>query len=142
MSKAITVLVILMTIFNVLALNLNWYHKDPWVDIPAHLSFGFLIGMLVLLFSPKLKAGIKNNKLATLGILLFIGLAVGSAWELIEFGRDSIYAIPRKIPTAQQGALDTLGDLTNNVIGLFVVVAAHRVLTAKGDLAEEAVPEN
>lgn len=131
------ILVILMTLFNILALNLNWYHKEPWVDIPAHLSFGMLIGMLTLSLSAKLRRGLKNNRLATLGVLLFAGLAVGGGWELIEYSRDVFYAIPRGILLAQQGILDTLGDLTNNVIGVFTVVAAQKVLIREADLAKE-----
>ena len=130
LSKPIKIAILALTIFNIFALRFNWYHTRPWVDIPAHITFGILIGLLILAFHPRLKSFEQWGRLAILEIL-FWGLAVGSAWEFIEYARDIVYALPRNMPFAQQGTRDTFGDMANNILGIGAVVLAHKFRTKK-----------
>ncbi len=120
-----------LTVFNIFALNLDWYQKDPWVDIPAHLLFGVLIGLLFLRSEVKRGGESERKLLASLVTLFALTLLLGIGWESLEFLRDRLYAIPRGILPAQQGALDTVGDLSNNILGSMVVIFAYGFVLKK-----------
>ncbi|TSC81811.1 MAG: hypothetical protein G01um101420_815 [Parcubacteria group bacterium Gr01-1014_20] len=120
-----------LTVFNIFALNLEWYHTEPWVDIPAHMLFGVLIGLLFLR-STVGRAGKSEKRLLTsLTTLFALTLFLGIGWESIEFLRDRLYAIPRGVLTAQQGVLDTVGDLSNNILGSMMVIFVYGFVLKK-----------
>ncbi len=120
-----------LTVFNIFALNLEWYHTEPWVDIPAHVLFGILIGLLFLRSRVGRDEKSEGKLLANLVKLFALTLFLGIGWESIEFLRDSLYATPRGVLTAQQGALDTVGDLSNNILGSMMVMFVHDFLLKK-----------
>ncbi|RJQ29329.1 hypothetical protein C4571_01725 [Candidatus Parcubacteria bacterium] len=136
LTKPIQIAIVALTVFNVFALSLDWYHTKPWVDIPSHIVFGVLVGLVILSFHPRLKSFENWGLLAVLEIL-FWGLAVGSVWEIMEYTRDVVYALPRQIPIAQQGTRDTLGDVANNILGIGAVVLVHK-LRAKNHSTSQA----
>ncbi len=125
LSKSIKITLLALTIFNVLALSFNWYHTKPWVDIPAHFVFGVLIGLFLLSFHPKLKT-LERFRLVVVLQIVFWGLAAGSFWEMMEYTRDTLYAIPKHKELAQQGTRDTIGDLANNIIGVGTVMFTYK----------------
>ena len=126
----IRISVSVLIIFNVLALSFNWYHTRPWVDIPSHIVFGVLIGLLILSFHPRLKSFEQLGLVVVLQIL-FLGLAAGSLWEIIEYTRDAIYALPRHILLAQQSTHDTFGDIGNNMLGVGAVMLVYKLRMEK-----------
>jgi hypothetical protein len=126
LSKPIKITIFALTVFNVFALSLNWYHQKPWVDVPAHIAFGVLIGLFILSFHPKLKSFGQLRPAIVLQIL-FLGLAVGSLWEMMEYTRDAVYALPRQKLLAQQGTYDTFGDMANNMLGIGAVMLAYKL---------------
>lgn len=120
-----------LTVFNIFALNLDWYQKDPWVDIPAHVLFGVLIGLIFL--RSRIDRDEKSEKkiLVNLVKLFALTLFLGMGWEALEYLRDSLYAMPRGVLAAQQGALDTVGDLSNNILGSMLVVFFYGFILKK-----------
>ena len=96
------------------------YHNVPLIDVPMHMLFGAWVALL--LFHPRLVFRDKS--------LLFIFLAVliaGVGWECIEYVYDHALMIPRGLPTAQHGILETLRDLLSNAIGASVIVLLFKM---------------
>lgn len=97
-----------------------FYYHLVWLDIPIHIAGGFAASWTALLFSRHLKAEFKPTWLK---FAFFIGFTCFAAviWEVYEFYHDMIF----KEFTYQAGALDTMADLGDGLIGaiLFCVGA-------------------
>lgn len=130
LSQPIKITLLILTIFNIFALGFDWYQIRPWVDIPAHIIFGILIGLLILSFNSKLKLSEGLSFVIILQVL-FLGLVVGFFWEAIEYTRDFVYASPRDIAFAQQGTRDTVGDMANNIVGAGLVTFVYKFRKGK-----------
>lgn len=126
MKQSILGLSLFLIVFNSFALPINWYHTVPLIDIPAHISFGALIGLFVSLLI-KEKAIHANP----LGAILLGVIVIGFGWEVIEFLRDTYFALPRGVLPAQRSGLDTVWDMANNLIGGMLVYLLIFYLSAK-----------
>lgn len=114
MKRSIFLFVFLLTVFNVFALWNNWYHTSALADIFAHALFGATIVLFLISF------GIRNaggGRWAVLLIVIVDVLFVGLVWEMIEYLRDYMYAIPQGLPRAQVSIIDTVFDLIANLAG-------------------------
>ena len=107
-------LLAIFCLFNVFALAGDWYHEIPWIDIPAHITFGILVGIIVLRFR-----GYGPWPQGLLAVVLATLLA-GLLWELLEFLRDHYVAIPYGFSLAQRGTADTVRDILDTIVGGFV----------------------
>ncbi|MBI4134527.1 MAG: hypothetical protein HY471_00245 [Candidatus Sungbacteria bacterium] len=111
MKQSILALSLFLVAFNSFALPINWYHTVPPIDIPVHISFGVLIGLFVITLWKK-AGGAHPFVIIILGVLI-----VGTMWEIVEFLRDTYFALPRGIPPAQLSYADTLSDMMYNLVG-------------------------
>lgn len=114
MKRSIFLFVVLLTVFNIFALWNNWYQTSSLADIFAHALFGATVVLFLISF------GIRNaggGRWAVLGLVFVDVLFVGLIWEMIEYLRDYMYAIPYGLPRAQISMIDTIFDLVVNIIG-------------------------
>ena len=111
MKQSILALALFLAIFNSFALPVNWYHTVPPIDIPIHISFGALVGLLAIMVARK------TRRTRIFAVVLLSVFVIGIGWEGIEFTRDTYYALPQRLPPAQISGLDTALDMANNMIG-------------------------
>lgn len=114
MKRSIFLFVFLLTVFNIFALWNNWYHTSSLADIFAHALFGATIVLFLISF------GIRNAGGGRWAVLLLVFvdvLFIGLVWEMIEYLRDYMYAIPYGLPRAQISIVDTVFDLIVNIVG-------------------------
>lgn len=114
MKRSIFLFVFLLTIFNVFALWNNWYQTSALADIFAHALFGATIVLFLISFGIRDAGG---GRWAVLILVIADVLFVGLVWEMIEFLRDHMYAIPYGLPRAQISLTDTVMDLILNLMG-------------------------
>ncbi|MDP3956806.1 MAG: hypothetical protein Q8P97_02310 [bacterium] len=120
---------------HVLATYYYWYWLIWWLDIPMHLAGGFLIAMLVLWY-------LEQNKKELLASFSFfnkfffvLGAAalVGIFWEFYEFFYDVFFKSQLGFYAAQLGAIDTVKDLANDLMGAAVAFLIFKVTDKTSD---------
>ena len=99
------------------------YSRFPWFDEALHAYNFFALTLLVTVYAHGvvLMGGRRHGFLLVL-IIAAIGLALGAAWEVVEFGYDHFIARPNvilpKIDTIVDMILDTLGALVAGLMCL------------------------
>jgi len=120
--KILLGLLVVFLAVHVLATYYYWYWLIWWLDIPMHVAGGFLIAMFVLWYLEQ------NRKelLPTLGFfdqfLLVLGAAalIGVFWEFYEFFYDVFFKSQLGFYVVQLGAIDTVKDLADDLLGATV----------------------
>jgi hypothetical protein len=119
-------LLLLSTIatLNYLAFQYFWYWRIWWFDLTMHFLGGILVGLFFLWYffvfirTEDVNISFKLAlKVSIIGVLI-----IGLAWELFEFGIDQYWAAEigvKSFGVLQQGWMDTLSDLTLDLIGGF-----------------------
>ena len=99
------------------------YSRFPWFDEALHAYNFFALTLLVAVYAHGvvLMGGRRHRFLLVL-IIAAIGLALGAAWEIAEFGYDHFIAKPNvilpKSDTIVDMLLDTLGALVAGLVCL------------------------
>ncbi|MDP9455890.1 MAG: hypothetical protein M3Q60_08885 [Actinomycetota bacterium] len=99
------------------------YSRFPWFDEALHVYNFFALTLLVAVYAygVVLTGGRRHGFLLVMAIAA-IGLALGAAWEIAEFGYDHFVAKPNvilpKIDTIVDMILDTLGALVAGLVCL------------------------
>ena len=99
------------------------YSRFPWFDEALHAYNFFALTLLVAVYAygVVLTGGRRHGFLLVL-IIAAIGLALGAAWEIAEFGYDHFIAKPNvilpKIDTIIDMILDTAGALVAGLVCL------------------------
>lgn len=99
----------------------GYYTRFWWWDIVLHTTSGFLTGILgfLLVYVLNEKKEIElDMKPGFVALFAFVfAIAIGTFWELFEFGMDSFFGT-----NMQQGGLtDTMQDLIVNSIGALII---------------------
>ncbi len=120
---AILVLLIVLFVFNNVAVKLSLYWTYRWLDIPMH----FIGGALVTWFSFVCFAFWRKDLYIPWIYTLVFAFGIGFAWEIIEF-----YAkVSQMVP---EYGLDTTKDLFMDMIGglvVYMIWDSVRVNTSK-----------
>ena len=99
------------------------YSRFPWFDEALHAYNFFALTLLVAVYAygAVLTGGQRHGLLLVLTIAA-IGLALGAAWEIAEFGYDHFIARPNvilpKLDTIVDMILDALGALVAGLVCL------------------------
>ena len=105
--------VILLAIFQYLAMKFNLYWTSGWIDIPMHIIGGFWIAITALWMSLLVNHidAINGYRKKSFIVMILAVIAVAILWELFEL----IF----KITSISQPNyfLDTLSDISNGIVG-------------------------
>lgn len=105
----------------------DFYHRIWWWDILLHTFAGFLMGILGFLLVYILNESKNIDLRLAPGFIAFFAftfaLAIGSIWEIFEFGMDQILGTVMQKPMFgdPSGLTDTMWDIIVNAIGAFVI---------------------
>lgn len=126
-------IVVFVLLFIIAAVHLvgilkGLYWRLWWYDIPLHLAGGAWVGILFFyLFGERLRifshSYFLENILFTFIVALSFVVAIGMLWEFYEYLYDVFIASRHPVRAAQQGPLDTLADIFNDILGGFVSVS-------------------
>lgn len=124
-------LLALMFVFAALFLGevRSYYDRIWWWDIALHATSGLLMGILGFLLVYVLNASQRIAVSMTprfVAIFAFVfAVAVGSLWEIFEFGMDSIFHTRMQKPMLGDlsGLTDTMWDMIVNAIGAAFISA-------------------
>ena len=106
----------------------DYYGRFWWWDVLLHATSGGLLGALgfllvyVLNETPRIELRMRPRFLAFFA--LCFAVAIGTAWEIFEFGVDRLFGTTMQKPTSGDatGLVDTMEDLIVDTIGASVVV--------------------
>jgi uncharacterized membrane protein YjdF len=105
----------------------DFYHRLWWWDIALHTTAGLLMGILGFLLVYVLNESKRVDLHMTPAFIAFFaftfGLAIGSIWEIFEFGMDKVFGMNMQKPMLgdPSGLTDTMWDIIVNAIGAFVI---------------------
>ena len=116
LEKVAIILLLVSFALNLLAFFMPLYTKYWWFDdtIHTYTLFSLTLAIVPLLFGKVLK-GINNHNFLLFLIMVSIGLAIGSIWEILEWVYDNLQA-----PNVIKGKDDTIMDLILDTIGASV----------------------
>lgn len=123
LEKTAIVLLLVAILLNLLSFFVPLYEKFWWFDDTIHTYTLFSLTLLIvpILFGKVLK-GIKKHNLLLFLIMVSIGLAIGSLWEILEWMYDNFQAqnvIKGKDDTIKDLILDTAGASLASLIILW-----------------------
>lgn len=121
---------VLFTLVHTWAYVNSVYHNVPLIDVPMHMLFGAWLALLLL--HPRF---IRDGK--TPLIVFAIVTAVGIGWECIEYFYDTFLMIPRGLPTAQHGIVETLRDMMSNTLGAGAIIFFNSRFFKRNDTAPQ-----
>lgn len=105
----------------------DFYQRLWWWDIALHTTAGLLMGILGFLLVYVLNESKRVDLNMTPGFIAFFAftfaLAIGSVWEIFEFGMDRIFGMNMQKPMFgdPSGLTDTMWDIIVNAIGAFLI---------------------
>ena len=105
----------------------SYYERFWWWDIALHVSSGLLLGIFgfllvyVLNESDRIELHMRPRFVAIFAF--FFAVSVGAAWEMFEFGMDSIFGTNMQKPMLgdPSGLKDTMWDLIVDAAGALVI---------------------
>ena len=113
----------------------DFYYRVWWWDIALHTSAGLLMGILGFLLIFILNESKRVHINLTPGFIAFFAftfaLAIGSIWEIFEFGMDQIFGMnmQKEMLGDPSGLTDTMWDIIVNALGAFLIsFAAYEYL--------------
>ena len=112
LAVALSVLIILIAAFHIIATRYNLYFSIPWFDSLLHLLGGFWAGLFSIYYIfgfVKPSGEIKTAKIFLVGIIS--ALFIGAIWEIYE------YKFGFTFTTKSSYALDTFSDLVMDTVG-------------------------
>lgn len=104
----------------------DFYQRLWWWDIALHTTAGLLMGILGFLLVYVLNESKRVELNMTSGFIAFFAftfaLAIGSVWEIFEFGMDRIFRTNMQKPMLgdPSGLTDTMWDIIVNATGAFI----------------------
>lgn len=105
----------------------DFYHRLWWWDIALHTTAGLLMGILGFLLVYILNESKRVELNMTPAFISFFAftfaLAIGSVWEIFEFGMDQTLGTVMQKPMFNDpsGLTDTMWDIIVNAIGAFII---------------------
>lgn len=108
----------------------DFYYRVWWWDIALHTSAGLLMGILGFLLIFILNESKRVHVNLTPGFIAFFAftfaLAIGSIWEIFEFGMDQIFGMnmQKEMLGDPSGLTDTMWDIIVNALGAFLITFA------------------
>ncbi len=108
----------------------DFYYRVWWWDIALHTSAGLLMGILGFLLIFILNESKRVHINLTPGFIAFFAftfaLAIGSIWEIFEFGMDQIFGMnmQKEMLGDPSGLTDTMWDIIVNALGAFLITFA------------------
>lgn len=105
----------------------DFYQRLWWWDMALHTSAGLLMGILGFLLVYILNESKRIDLNLTPGFISFFAftfaLAIGSVWEIFEFGMDTVFGTIMQKPMFgdPSGLTDTMWDIIVNAIGALVI---------------------
>lgn len=117
------------------ATALGWYWEYRWLDIPMHLAGGFAVAWCTMVLWRKYiervvvrpRASVRWRAVVPIVALLGCTAVVGIAWEIFEWGMDTLFpAFVQMFGTSQVSSTDMLFDLANDLFGATIAVILLR----------------
>lgn len=110
--------VLLLFVFDAVAVYFSWYWTHQWLDIPVHAIAGLLVSIMLyyLVFANRTTAlflGIQRTKEDVFSVMVFWVLVVAISWEIVEFVFGRTYLSPNF-------GLDLFLDITVTCLGAVV----------------------
>ncbi|MFP8487983.1 hypothetical protein ACKGJO_02700 [Gracilimonas sp. Q87] len=108
----------------------DFYYRVWWWDIALHASAGLLMGILGFILVYVLNESKHVHVNLTPGFIAFFAftfaLAIGSIWEIFEFGMDQIFGMnmQKEMIGDPSGLTDTMWDIIVNALGAFLITFA------------------
>jgi uncharacterized membrane protein YjdF len=105
----------------------DFYQRLWWWDIALHTTAGLLMGILGFLLVYILNESKRVELNMNPGFIAFFAftfaLAIGSVWEIFEFGMDQFFGMNMQKPMLgdPSGLTDTMWDIIVNALGAFVI---------------------
>lgn len=114
----------------------GYYVKFWWWDLVLHTSSGFLLGILGFLLVYVLNEKEEINLDLNPGFVAFFAfvfaLALGTLWELFEFGMDQFLGMDMQ-RSKNTGVVDTMWDMIVNCVGaLTISIMGYNYLKTEG----------
>jgi uncharacterized membrane protein YjdF len=105
----------------------DYYERLPWWDQALHGTAGLLLGLLgfqivyVLNQSRHIDTQMRPSFVALFAFAF--ALAIGTLWELFEFGMDRIFGLTmqKPVPGDPSGLTDTMRDMIVNAAGAAII---------------------
>ena len=98
----------------------DFYFRFVWWDIMLHAVSGIIVGgigfSLVFVLNRHERVAVKLSPVFVAVFAFCFAVAVGSLWEIFEFGMDQIFGLNMQ----KSGLVDTMWDLIVNALGAFV----------------------
>lgn len=115
--RSVLVVIILITIFHVVASRFYLYDELWWVDIVMHFLGGLwvvLFSLWTLFFSGFFSFNLKKSKKTFLTVAVSVALIIGIIWEIFEFQTGITFLGPGYWEdTILDLVMDTLGGLVS-----------------------------
>ncbi|MDZ7807543.1 MAG: hypothetical protein U5K71_10555 [Gracilimonas sp.] len=108
----------------------DFYYRVWWWDMALHTSAGLLMGILGFILVYVLNESNNIHVNLTPGFTAFFAftfaLAIGSVWEIFEFGMDQLFGMnmQKEMMGDPSGLTDTMWDIIVNAIGAFLITFA------------------
>ncbi len=105
----------------------SYYQRFWWWDIALHVSSGLLLGLLgfllVYVLNENEEADIHMRPRFVALFAFVFALAVGTVWEIFEFGIDRMFGTTMQKPTIDDpsGLSDTMWDLVVDALGALCI---------------------
>jgi len=122
-------LLVVILVAHVLGMFRDWYHTIPDYDVPMHLLGGAWVVLFIFYLTDKgfpfLPSNYQRRPLISLCTLVAFAALVGVFWELFEYSFDVFIAHKYVLIPSQDGLLDTIKDLVDDVLGGGVMAGVH-----------------
>jgi len=108
-------IVTVAVLVNILGLVWNLYAAIGWFDevVHAYTTFALILPLILWLYGTLL-IGAHDHRFRFMLLVVLIGLGVGAAWEIAEWGYDQM-----RSGDVILGKFDTMTDLLMDAIGAF-----------------------
>jgi len=121
--------IFLLFVFDAVAIYFSWYYYYEWIDIPVHITGGFILALLFyyLTFANRWTrhlVGLVRSKDVIFTVMTFWVLVVAIGWEIVEFVAGRTRLSP-KFP------VDTFTDISVTVLGAYVAYLLVKELRIK-----------
>lgn len=105
----------------------DYYERIWWWDLALHGTAGVLLGiigfLIVYVLNENELVDVRMKPAFVALFAFFFALAIGTIWEIFEFGMDEIFGLTMQKPTAKDpsGLTDTMLDLIVDTLGAAAV---------------------
>ena len=106
---------------------LGWYQQLVWYDELVHVGFGLAVSLAAgIRLHGRVLTGADSHGAELVLVLVAIGLGVGAAWEMLEFGFDQMNGPGSMILGKVDTMIDLFCDAGGAAVGALWAVALAR----------------